>query len=164
MSVERFSAASILSQLKDFQRRTVNYVFERFYGANPTRRFLVADEVGLGKTLVARGIIARTIEHLQDKVKRIDIVYVCSNATIARQNINRLKVGGIHGFAMATRLTLLPIHVKKLNQNAINFISFTPGTALDLKGQGGKVEERALIYRILEKEPWNVGKGLLNLL
>lgn len=164
MAIERFSAAPILAQLKDFQRRTVDYVFDRFYGGNPTRRFLVADEVGLGKTLVARGVIAKTIEHLQDHVNRIDIVYICSNATIARQNINRLNVSGNHGFAMATRLTLLPIQVKRLNENSINFVSFTPGTALDHKGQGGRVDERAIIYRMLRKEPWNVGKGLLNLL
>ena len=47
--------------LKDFQRRTVDYVFERFYGDRPTRRFLVADEVGLGKTLVARAL-ARSLD------------------------------------------------------------------------------------------------------
>ena len=29
-------------------------------------RFLVADEVGLGKTLVARGVIAKAIDHLRD--------------------------------------------------------------------------------------------------
>ena len=46
----------------------------------------MADETGLGKTHVAREVIAQTIEHLQetDHVKRIDIVYVCSNADIRR--------------------------------------------------------------------------------
>ena len=40
------------SQLKDFQIATVNYVFKRFTDAeNLCNRFLVADEVGLGKTL-----------------------------------------------------------------------------------------------------------------
>ena len=34
-----------------------------FVAENGTGRFLVADEVGLGKTLVARGIIARAIDH-----------------------------------------------------------------------------------------------------
>jgi hypothetical protein len=29
---------------------------------SPALRFLVADEVGLGKTLVARGVIARALE------------------------------------------------------------------------------------------------------
>jgi len=89
-------AGQALVGLKDFQQRTVRYVFDRFYGPDAASRFLVADEVGLGKTLVARGIIARTIEHLQTENpdKRIDVLYVCSNAAIARQNINRLKVSG----------------------------------------------------------------------
>ena len=87
MLSNRFTAAPALAGLKDFQKNTVEYVFKRLYGDDPTSRFLVADEVGLGKTLVARGIIAKTIEHLQDSVGRIDIVYICSNATIAWQNI-----------------------------------------------------------------------------
>jgi hypothetical protein len=66
---------SVLAGLKGFQRATVDYVFDRFYGPDPTRRFLVADEVRLGKTLVARGVIARAIEHLSRK-DRIDIVYI----------------------------------------------------------------------------------------
>jgi RecG-like helicase len=69
MPEQRFCASPVLAGLKDFQRRTVDYVFERLYGQNPTSRFLIADEVGLGKTLVARGIIARTIEHLQDTAR-----------------------------------------------------------------------------------------------
>ena len=51
-----------LGLLKDFQRRTVRHAFHRLYKAkNSSRRFLVADEVGLGKTLVARGIAAKCI-------------------------------------------------------------------------------------------------------
>ena len=78
----------VLGGLKDFQRDTVEYVFRRMYtDEEPTGRFLVADEVGLGKTLVARGVIARAIDHLWDRVDRIDVVYICSNAEIARQKI-----------------------------------------------------------------------------
>jgi hypothetical protein len=68
-----------MAGLKPFQRRSVDYVFDRLYGADHTRRFLLADEVGLGKTLVARGVIARVIDHLWDAVARIDVVYICSN-------------------------------------------------------------------------------------
>ena len=49
----------VLGALKGFQRRSVEYVYERLYGGDATRRFLLADEVGLGKTLVARGASAR---------------------------------------------------------------------------------------------------------
>jgi hypothetical protein len=75
MSNDRFEAAAALAPLKTFQRRTVDYVFDRLYGENdPVRQFLVADEVGLGKTMVARGVIARTIEKLWDSTDRIDIL------------------------------------------------------------------------------------------
>lgn len=90
-----FSAHATLARLKDFQRRSVDYVFGRMYLDDPPApRFLVADEVGLGKTLVARGVIARALEHLQNKVERVDFVYVCSNAAIAHQNVARLNVLG----------------------------------------------------------------------
>ena len=47
-----------LRMLKDFQKKTVSYVFRRLYkDSDMVDRFLIADEVGLGKTLVARGII-----------------------------------------------------------------------------------------------------------
>jgi len=50
MSTE-FDATPVLKGLKDFQSRTVEHVFQRmFLDASPARRFLVADEVGLGKT------------------------------------------------------------------------------------------------------------------
>jgi hypothetical protein len=43
------------NQLKDFQLSTVDYVFKRYTDSiNLCNRFLIADEVGLGKTLVAR--------------------------------------------------------------------------------------------------------------
>jgi hypothetical protein len=141
----------VLAGLKDFQQDTVNYVFERLYdSAKPSLRFLVADEVGLGKTLVARGLIARTIQHLKaTSDARIDIVYVCSNADIARQNINRLNVTGSGGFNPVTRLTLLPTYLHGLKQNDVNFVSFTPSTSFDLKSRGGLATERALLYWLL---------------
>src|SRR4051812_40582579 len=92
---DRIDVAAILSKLKDFQRRSVDYVFNRMYSADPARRFLLADEVGLGKTLVTRGVIAKAIVHLRKQsTDRIDVVYICSNADIARQNISRLNLTG----------------------------------------------------------------------
>ena len=98
MHSNRFLSAPALAGLKDFQRNTVEYVFKQLYGNEPTSRFLIADEVGLGKTLVARGIIAKTLEHLQDEVDRVDVIYICSNAAIATQNVNRLNVSDTDGF------------------------------------------------------------------
>src|SRR5262245_12371203 len=103
----------VIRRLSDFQQATVEYVFHRLYVDDDyARRFLIADEVGLGKTLVARGVIARAIEHLQKlNVARIDVIYICSNADIARQNINRLRLPGLENFTRASRITLLPTEV-----------------------------------------------------
>ena len=110
---KRFEAAAALEPLKAFQRRTVDYVFDRLYGdQDPVRQFLVADEVGLGKTMVARGVIARTIEKLWDTTKRIDILYICSNQAIAAQNINRLNVLNRRDLTLPTRMTLIPLQAR----------------------------------------------------
>ena len=55
-----------------------------YLAEDSTRRFLVADEVGLGKTFVAAGVIALAIDHLcRHSTPRVDIVYICSNQAIA---------------------------------------------------------------------------------
>ena len=105
--IQRPDTAAARDNLKDFQLRTVDYVFSRLYGSDSTRRFLVADEVGLGKTLIARGVIARAIDHLwNQRIKHIEIIYICSNADIARQNVRRLLIPGCATEEMrATRLS-----------------------------------------------------------
>jgi hypothetical protein len=156
----------VLSGLKPFQRRSVDYVFDRLYGADATPRFLLADEVGLGKTMVAKGVIARAVDLLWDKKDRIDIVYICSNHEIARQNINRLNITGKKDFALASRITLLPISREsgQLREQKLNFVSFTPGTSFDLKSSMGVSTERVLLYHLLA-EPWNLsGVGPSNVL
>lgn len=171
MHSNRFLSAPALAGLKDFQMKTVDYVFKRLYGDDPTSRFLIADEVGLGKTLVARGMIAKTLEHLQTN-RNINVIYVCSNATIASQNIKRLNVTGLKEFAKATRLTYLPREVSDLKNNWVNFISLTPGTAFDhARSRGGHADERAILYRMLYDLPFaqkdrrgQLRAGLLNIL
>jgi Helicase conserved C-terminal domain len=158
----RPDTSSALAGLKDFQRATVDYVFDRFYGQDSTRRFLVADEVGLGKTLVARGVIARTIDHLWNEVPRIDVIYICSNADIARQNIDRLRIPGCEEAAQATRLTLLPLHMHDLRNHRVNFVAFTPATSFEQTGGGGRMDERVLLYWLLDRA-WGIHKSRASL-
>lgn len=164
---ERFRADTALAPLKVFQRRTVDYVFDRLYGQDdPVRHFLVADEVGLGKTMVARGVIARMIEHLWDSTKRIDILYICSNQAIAAQNLNRLNVLGRRELALPTRMTLVPLQLRGqegLDANKVNFISLTPGTTFDLRSATGVAQERALLCHLL-RDLVTRPRGLHNLL
>src|SRR6516164_4534073 len=153
---DRPDTKAILGHLKDFQRDTVEYVFRRLYvDPDGVRRFLIADEVGLGKTLVARGLIAKAIDYLWERRERIDIIYVCSNTDIARQNINRLNVTGRADFILSSRITLLPITVQGMQQGRLNFVSFTPGTSFDLQSNPGWALERQLLYHLLE-EPWSL--------
>ncbi len=148
----------VLSKLKDFQKKSVDRVFQRFYKDKDfTNRFLIADEVGLGKTLVARGIIAKSVEYLWDKVRRIDVIYICSNREIASQNINRLNITSAKQFSLVSRMTLLPLKITGLKNRRLNFISFTPGTSFDLHSRTGIMLERALLYNILKKH-WNLTK------
>lgn len=156
--MSRFDAEPILASLKDFQRATVEHVTERLYRSpEPSRRFLVADETGLGKSVVARGVIARAIEELQDcdSVDRIDVVYVCSNSDIADQNLKRLNVTGQEHLPFTSRLTMLAKHSRQLaattaaHGKPVNLVSFTPGTSFDMGWRTGKSEERALLHLLL---------------
>ncbi len=164
---ERPDTRAVLEGLKGFQRDTVEYAFERLYLApNSTHRFLVADEAGLGKTLVARGVIAKAVEHLWEgpnRVERIDIVYICSNAQIARQNVRRLQIGS-GSFVQVDRLTLLPQKIRDLKARRVNYLALTPGTSFDLKSSMGRREERVLLYHLLQRMWPDQRKGPMNLL
>jgi hypothetical protein len=157
---------AVLAGLKGFQRDAVDHVVDRFYGPGSdtsSRRFLIADETGLGKSIVARGVIARAIEHLEhvDEVRRIDVVYVCSNRDLATQNLRRLNVTGDAAIPIATRLTMLAREVSRLNSppagpgKKVNLVSFTPATSFPGSGWAtGDQNERALLALILrEIEP-----------
>ena len=146
------------TSLSDFQRATAEYAFRRLYrDPDSTRRFLVADETGLGKTHVAKEVISLAVEHLQqvDHVDRIDIVYVCSNADIAAQNIRKLNITGAESPNFATRLSMLITMPEMLQPTAhgdgkpATFVAFTPATSFQLGHQMGRKEERAVLYVLL---------------
>ena len=151
----------VFSGLKDFQRRTAHRAFERLFTApDSTRRFLIADEVGLGKTLVATGVVALAIEHLRAiNTPRIDVIYICSNQAIARQNIDRIKHRlGIETQALESRITLLPYQLKTLDR-PVNLIALTPGTSFNSGRAEGIARERVLLFRMLTQAWGNLGRG-----
>jgi hypothetical protein len=161
--VSEIDVNAVMAGLKQFQQDTVDHIFERFYGpesASASGRFLVADETGLGKSIIARGLIARAIEHLNtvDDVNRIDVVYVCSNADLATQNLKRLNVTGDKHIGMTTRLTMLARESARLSAphegpgKKVNLVSFTPGTSFSDSGdREGAAPERAMLTIILDQ-------------
>ncbi|WP_344677068.1 helicase-related protein [Tessaracoccus defluvii] len=152
--------AHVMAGLKGFQRDAVEHALDRLYGdAAGSGRFLVADETGLGKSIIARGVVARAIDHLHrdDSVGRIDVIYICSNLDLANQNLQRLNVTGDPDVRMASRLTLMARDAARLNAHSgegkkVNLIAFTPATSMPEGGFAqGNAPERALLTLIIER-------------
>src|SRR4051812_45302985 len=154
MTERHVDAVAVLADLKDFQRRTAVWAFQRMFDdRDPALRFLVADEVGLGKTHVAKGVIAQVIDHLQSRGdERHDIVYVCSNGAIARQNVRKLVPRGIEPLDEVERLTMLPLAELDRGgsgRSGVNLLAITPGTSLKFGHSTGRFPERCLAYAFL---------------
>lgn len=147
--------------LKDFQAKTVAHAFGRFFAQDtPTNRFLIADEVGLGKTLVARGIVELFCEMYRSQGKPcVKVVYVCSNQSIASQNLDRLispgtpnahkaKVGRINGLALEEEADSEGVEPPFLRLTALS-----PNTSFNISRGGGTAEERVSLYHIVCRHP-----------
>ncbi|MBQ2621434.1 MAG: DEAD/DEAH box helicase family protein [Thermoguttaceae bacterium] len=151
-----------------FQDKTANCIVEMFQkGKNRFQkgqnRVLLADEVGLGKTIVAKHVIKLMKQSGYKK-----IVYFCSNQSIANQNVTKLTgdASALHIFENRLSMIHLRIaeqldnanqsHNAEQSQNAENddkvvFIAMTPETSFNMSQKKGRREERALICCILEK-------------
>ena len=149
-----------LNGLKDFQRATVDRV--DFLFRNGQNRVLVADEVGMGKTLIARGTIVKTARlRMEEKDDLFKVIYICSNQNIANQNIRKLDVTGNNaiGSVSDTRLSMQHLRITEqendssVKEGFIQLIPLTPETSFRMTSGGGSVQERALMYAILKRIP-----------
>lgn len=125
--------------LKDFQRATVERIDTLF--RNGQNRVLVADEVGMGKTLIARGAIVKTARiRMEEHDDLFKVVYICSNISIANQNIRKLKVsdGARIERVSDTRLSMQHLKITQqemdpsLREGYIQLIPLTPDTSFRL--------------------------------
>lgn len=144
-----------LNGLKDFQAKTVEYVFEQLY-VKGRNKMLIADEVGLGKTIVAKGIIAKAFGQFTPTpaMRVFNVIYICSNQALAKQNLKKLNFSG-NNIAIDfsdddDRLTgLAYISGKEEQEFPFRIKAFTPATSFDDKTHAGKADERVLLYRLL---------------
>ena len=150
----------IMSGLKDFQQATVERI-DYLYRHNQ-RRVLVSDEVGLGKTLIARGTVAKLAKLRREEGDNLfKVVYICSNAAIADQNLRKLRVTheAKTESASSSRLSMQHLNIFKQENDAelldryIQLIPLTPDTSFRMTAGAGTVSERALMFAHLKRMP-----------
>ena len=150
----------IMSGLKDFQQATVNRI--DYLYRHGQRRVLVSDEVGLGKTLIARGTVAKlAILRQEEGDNLVKVVYICSNAAIADQNLRKLRITRElrTESTSSSRLSMQHLNIFKQENDAdlldryIQLIPLTPDTSFRMTAGSGTVSERALMFAILRRLP-----------
>lgn len=150
MTNRRISAAT------GFQLATTRAALQRLGADDGLRRFLVADEVGLGKTVVARTIIQEMIKRRR---RPVVVFYICSNLSIAHQNRAKLlellptEAEQEAASAGADRLTLAANPKNRPDHEKLHLYTLTPDTSVPMyrrRGGFGRLEERALIFRLLK--------------
>ena len=138
---------------KPFQMATVEAVLRAFRGQNA--RFLVADEVGLGKTVVAQQVIRRMMEANNGPLV---VFYVCNNLSIAAQNRRKLleilpeEERGL-AYCNVDRLTLVPINDPPSHPQ-LNLYTLTPETSIPIRKKrrrDGLQYERALVHCLVQR-------------
>lgn len=145
----------------DFQAATAEHVLEAYKKGQ--KRFLVADEAGLGKTTVASEVVQRVKKELSKDVLEDDglycIVYVCCNLQIAKQNIDTLSDDGAKVDLSQCRLSMqhFVYYSKKaeLQEKGKDtlVLSLTPATSFQMTYGTGSANERALMYACLSLLP-----------
>ena len=160
--------AAALKPLKDFQLKTVNRIYSLYKAKQ--NRVLVADEVGMGKTVIARGVIARTarIRKVHEHDDLFKVAYVCSNQNIANQNISKLRIvpppekrncDKYRDDISEMRLSMQHLRVtedendSEVRARYVQLIPLTPETSFRMSGGSGTARERALMAVILSRIP-----------
>ena len=139
----------------DFQKATADRIIELF--DNGQTRVLLADEVGLGKTIIAREVVTNLAEKYRSLNKTFKVVYVCSNINIAAQNCRKLGIrisGEVSRSISRSRLSMQLLNLREQEFDNEQLIPLTPATSFTMKGKStGIVSERAMIYCMLSKHP-----------
>jgi len=147
-----------MAEAKDFQKATAERIVDLFKSGRS--RVLLADEVGLGKTIVAHSVIDGYRQYRKGGDDFYKVVYICSNANISAQNIRELGVQNQASFA-ESRLSMQHLKIARTDKEIIantkegempeRLIPLTPTTSFTLRSSAGTVAERALLYVVLSQ-------------
>ncbi len=144
-----------MPQPKPFQVAAIEAACKTLKSSRGSRRFLVADEVGLGKTVVAQQIIEKLAG--KDRRSAFVVYYITNGQRVAHQNRGRLvdflsPDEQEKAVSKADRLNLIPLLPKP--DVLVALYSLTPGTSFPGKTtrlHAGRKEERAFITALLTR-------------
>ena len=159
-----------MSEIK-FQTDGAERIYECLFERKSTKRYLLADEVGLGKTVTAARVIAKLAE--KNVGKTIHIGYICGNKALAIQNTKKLRD------RILEQNPEVLIDNKKPENLSLGFLTIdsndndqscnntkivihvvTPSTTIKVTSKGTKTE-RAYAYLLLTNEKWNQRDDIL---
>lgn len=139
---------------KAFQQAAVDAALSAFADQAGRQRFLVADEVGLGKTVVAREVARRMSN---DGTSPFVIYYIANGHAVSHQNKERVVnfLGASERkAAIDTPDRLSLIAVAKRSSDPIHVYALTPSTSFPgarARLTGGRKEERAFLKVLLDR-------------
>ncbi|MGN0649399.1 MAG: DEAD/DEAH box helicase family protein [Oscillospiraceae bacterium] len=147
-----------------FQQESIINAVNRLTAPKTTHRYLLADEVGLGKTITAGGIIRRLYEQKRADnpgASAINVGYICANMALAQQNQGKLQSaicfdqtgktnnnGGIGRISLAYYNSLIKKNNGNNNNSIANITLLTPSTTIEVSSPGTK-QERSLAACLL---------------
>lgn len=139
-----------MNKPKDFQQRSAERIVDLF--ANGQQRVLLADEVGLGKTIVSRCVVEKMREKAWTAGLPFKVIYVCSNQGIIQQNAHKLGIDKDDVVPLSE--SRLSMQHKTLFKQADKsyLIPITPSTSLRQTDGYGNANERALIYSLIHAD------------
>lgn len=142
-------------ELKDFQQATADRITALFRSGQ--NRVLLADEVGLGKTIVAREVVRQVAAWRRKELygRHFKVVYVCSNVHIASQNAGKLGIPDQMNVS-ESRLSMQHLKIYQSagrDHGSAQLIPLTPATSFSMTAGCGNQEERALMFAHLRRLP-----------
>ena len=142
-----------MPQPKPFQCAAIAAACSSFRAGEGSKRFLVADEVGLGKTVVAQQIIHQLAA--ANRRTPFIVYYITNGQRVAHQNRDRLVEFSDPevqkaAISKADRLNVIPLSA--VPKTPVAVYALTPGTSFPGKTtrlHAGKKEERAFLTALL---------------
>lgn len=121
-------------KLAPFQERSVEHICSFF---NEHDVYLLADETGLGKTVIASEIIQRLCKDETGTLKNYNIVYIASNLELAKENVKK-KLLFDGAVVVEGRLSMLWHKFENSKQyvDKVKLFALTPEVSLNQKTDG----------------------------